>query len=942
MAGERWDRVRRLFEAALEKTPLERAAYLEGLAASDPDLRDEVASLLASHRSDTAFEVAPAPGITLHRTGALRSFAEKLAPSRVGPYRNLREIGEGGMGIVFEALQEAPVRRTVALKLIKWGMDTKEVIARFESERQALALMNHPNIASVYDAGATEEGRPYFAMEFVPGVPVTEYCDRERLNIRERLDLFVQVCEGVQHAHQKGVIHRDIKPTNVLVVVQDGKPVPKLIDFGVAKATSYRLTERTLQTVSGQLVGTPEYMSPEQAELANLDVDTRTDVYSLGVLLYELLVGALPFEPASLARGGFAEIQRRLREDEPPRPSTRFGGLGAGAPVAAARRRSEIKALHRQLRSDLDWIAMKALEKERGRRYASPSELAADIGRYLSDEPVLASPPSGVYRFRKFVRRHRMAVASVALLLLTLTLGVVGTTIGLIEARQAQRRALDEAAKATAVHEFLRDALGSADPFEGSGRDVTVVEMLDDAARRIGDSFADAPEIDAAIRNTVGLTYLNLGRHKDAEPLLQAALARRRRSSRGDSLDLAESLNAVARLHHAKGEYEEARTAAEEGLSMRRRLLGDRHPAVAESLHYLSEIVKDSGDYARAEALARESLSIRREAFAAGPQLRVAESLLGLSAALASQGELEEAETTHRESLEILKQIFGRDHLQVAVSLSSLGQLLNSKGDNRAAESALREALPILRRELPAEHEEVALGVTHLATVLQDKGEYREAEELFREALAIRKRLYGTEHPRIAESVNNIGVLFLTRNELEAAEPFLLEALAMNRRLYGEEHPNISDNLNNLAVVYRGRGDYRKAEDMFQAVLEMDRKQLGEGHPYVHATINNLAGLYARMGDYARAEAEHRRALEMQERALPAGHWQIANTRSLLGAVLTKAQRFAEAEPLLLESYPILEAHFGKTHDRTSAARERIVALYEAWGKAPLASSYRR
>jgi len=929
MTGERWDRIRRLSEAALERAPAEREAYLDGIAESD--LREEVAALLASHRSDTTSEAdGRAPGATVLEPDAVQSFEEKLTPSRVGPYRNLREIGEGGMGVVYEALQEAPVRRRVALKLIKWGMDTREVIARFESERQALALMNHPNIASVYDAGATDEGRPYFAMELVPGVPVTEYCDRERLPIRSRLDLFLQICDGVQHAHQKGIIHRDIKPTNVLVVVVDGKPVPKLIDFGVAKATSRRLTERTLETAHGQLVGTPEYMSPEQAELTNLDVDTRTDVYSLGVLLYELLVGAQPFDGAGVARVGFAEIQRRLREDEPPLPSTRVGGLGEKSTVSAANRRLEVQTLERQLRGDLDWITIKALEKDRARRYPSPSELAADIGRYLRFEPVLASPPSRAYRFGKFVRRHRVGVAAVALVLLALSLGIVGTTLGLIEARNAQRKALGEAAKATAVHEFLRDTLGSADPFEGSGRDVTVVEMLDDAATRIGESFDDEPEIEAAVRNAVGLTYLNLGRHEDAEPLLRTALDLRR--SAGDSLDLAESLNAIARLHHAKGDYTEARTAAEEGLAMRRRILGDRHPAVAESLHYVAAITNDQGDYPRAEALSRESLSIRRAAFA-GPHLRVAESLDGLSSALAAQGKLDEAEEAHRESLEILKRLYGSEHLQVAVNLSSLGRLLSSKGDHRPAEAVLREALPILRRELGDEHEQVALALTHLATVLQDKGEYREAEELFREALSIRKRLFGAEHPRIAESVNNLGVLFLNMDELDAAQPFFLEALAMNRSLYGEEHPNISDNLNNLAIVYRGKGDYRAAEEMFLAVLELDRKQLGEGHPYVHATINNLAGLYSRMGDLARAESEHRRALALQESALPEGHWQIANTRSLLGAVLTKAGRFAEAETLLVESYPVLSAHFGETHERTKAARERLDALHAAWRK---------
>ena len=384
-------------------------------------------------------------------------------PNQIGPYKILEKIGEGGMGVVYVAEQERPLRRRVALKLIKLGMDTKQVLARFESERQALALMDHPAVAKVFDAGTTPDGRPYFAMEYVQGVPLTEYCDRHKLTTRARLELFRKVCDGVQHAHQKAIIHRDLKPSNVLVAIQDEKPMPKIIDFGVAKATAQRLTEQTVYTELGALIGTPEYMSPEQAEMTGQNIDTRTDVYSLGVMLYEMLVGALPFEPKELRSAGFDEIRRKIREDDPPRPSTRVSSLGERSTITAKNRQTDPSRLQSQLRGDLDWITMKALEKDRTRRYGSPAELASDLGRHLGDEPVLASPPSTVYRARKFVRRHRVGVAVTAAGVLVLLAFAVTMTVQTGRTAAERDRANREArlAKASLLVMHGREALES-------------------------------------------------------------------------------------------------------------------------------------------------------------------------------------------------------------------------------------------------------------------------------------------------------------------------------------------------------------------------------------------------------------------------------------------------------------------------------------------------
>src|SRR5262245_42014060 len=370
----------------------------------------------------------------------------------IGPYKLVEQLGEGGFGVVFLAEQERPVRRNMALKIIKPGMDTRQVIARFEAERQALAMMDHPNIAKVYDAGATENGRPYFVMDLVQGVPITDYCDQCNLTTRERLELFITVCQAVQHAHQKGIIHRDLKPTNVLVAMQDGNPSPKIIDFGVAKAVGQRLTEHTLTTAFAQMVGSPLYMSPEQAELSPLGVDTRSDIYSLGVMLYELLAGTTPFDKDRLHDASYDELRRIIREEEPPRPSTRISTLAADlATTVAERRRTDARRLCEQVRGELDWIVMKCLEKDRNRRYETPSSLARDIERYLHDEPVQACPPSAVYRLKKFVRRNKIAAAFVLLLVGA----VAALAVSNIQTRRNERRAITESAKAKAVSDFL-------------------------------------------------------------------------------------------------------------------------------------------------------------------------------------------------------------------------------------------------------------------------------------------------------------------------------------------------------------------------------------------------------------------------------------------------------------------------------------------------------
>ena len=482
-----------IFSAAVEYyMPEQWEGYIVNACGDDEALRQRVRELLDAHRkSDSFFDredgMTEGPPIT------------ERAGTTIGPYKLLQQIGEGGFGVVYMAEQQEPVRRKVALKIIKPGMDTKQVVARFEAERQALALMDHPNIAKVLDAGATESGRPYFVMELVKGVPVTEYCDKNNLSTSERLSLFIQICRAVQHAHQKGVIHRDIKPSNVMVTLHDGHPVPKVIDFGVSKAISQQLTEKTLFTAYGQMIGTPQYMSPEQAEMSGLDVDTRSDVYSLGVLLYELLTGTTPLDSERLRTLAYAEMQRVIREEEPPRPSARVSTMGGELTVLAKHRSTDPKHLTQLLRGDLDWIVMKAMAKERGRRYESPSTFAADIERHLADEATEARPPSTAYQLRRFVRRNKGPVAAAAAVMLVLLLGIAGTTSGLITATRAKGLAQKEAIRARSAEESAASERGSAQklprprhariwrsPSELSGQLSTSVTKLSENASRLG------------------------------------------------------------------------------------------------------------------------------------------------------------------------------------------------------------------------------------------------------------------------------------------------------------------------------------------------------------------------------------------------------------------------------------------------------------------------
>ena len=803
MNPDRYDRLRELFLGAQRLEPAERRAFLEDACPDDASLVEDVEGLLRNQELASRFLESPAlgEGFALGEPGELGE-AESGAPRRIGGYAVGRLLGRGGFGEVYEAEQLEPVRRSVALKMIRPGMDSRHVLARFEAERQALAVMQHPGIAQVFDAGVTEGGRPWFAMERVPGEPITDYCDRRRLTIGQQLGVFLEVCDAIQHAHQKGVLHRDVKPSNVLVsehVVSEkgGRHRIKIIDFGVAKALDRSWSADSAFTVDGQVLGTPGYMSPEQAEGAG-DVDTRSDVYSLGALLYELLVGTPPFEAGALREAGFAEVQRILRDVDPPKPTTRLSASKEESTAVARSRATDSRSLARELRGDLEWITMRALEKDRARRYAAVSELAADVRRHLHHEPVLAGPPSAAYRASKFLRRHRVLAASALLVIVSGGTGL-GLALWQADVAAAERDHAQEQAKVkTAIVWYLVRVLGEADPITGEGRDARVVDALDRAATELPGAFPNEPLVEAGVRAVLGDLYGRLGSLPQAEGHLEWAHARWREHGivHRDSLATATSLALVRKFQGRFAEAEELfRTSLEES----RATLGEEDRLTIVLREGVAQMAFHQGRYAEAEEELRAVLVLRRRVF--GPEdPESLNAVNNLASALSEGGKHEEAARIRMEVLGTLERVSGPEHPHTVAVRLNLGTYLVDRGDCEEGRDHLHAAMRGMSASLGATHPKTQEVRRLLAQGLVKCERLDAAEAVYRELVHLETGVHGTDHRSTLEAKVRLADVLGRQRRFAEARGLLDGVLADQRLRFGEEH---EDTLRTLDLLDR-------------------------------------------------------------------------------------------------------------------------------------------
>jgi len=870
----------------------------------------------------------PAPGNQVVSPVSLEMLLEESG-RRIGRYELLHVLGEGGMGVVYRAQQDQPVKRQVALKIIKPGMDSKRVIARFEAEKQALALLDHPNIAHVYDAGTTENGRPYFVMEYVDGLTITEYCDHGKLTIERRLRLCLQVCDAVQHAHQKGIIHRDLKPSNIVVACDEQNAAPKIIDFGVAKAISAPLAEATMTTADSQLLGTPEYMSPEQADMANEDIDTRSDIYSLGVLLYVLLAGILPYDSQTFRQGGVEHMRKVIREVDPKTPSTRLARLGEEATKLAESRGTEPEALVKRLHRELEWIPLKAMRKDRSERYRSASELADDINNYLEGAALRAGPPSALYRLKKSLRRNRAWVAGI---LAVLIVSLIGTTISLIFAL-GQSRARGEA---QTLSDFLRHTvLESLDPFMVGGRQITIRSVWDTVAKDLQGKFQNTPMVEAEIRHNIGFAYWSLGLYEQHELHMGRALAICRAQQGDEDPTTLQWTKELGWGYFHGSRYEEAEKLFAEAAEGMRRVLGEEDARTLDSMGALGMAYCMQGRFREAEQLFTPIMEAAR-------RMGIEEYYLGGAAwGYRLTGRYEEAERAAIAALEFYRRQHGNTDYVTLQLMRVVGELYWDMGRYDEAEQSLREAANGWRDAWGEEHPETLWTSTALGWLCHSQGRYQEAESLLRRTLETARRVISEAHFVTAQAMHALGMVYLSQRRYDEAEPLLSDARAILGRILGKENWATLKVTNTLARLYTMQDRHDEAEKLFAGATVARQRNLGDGHPDTLESVNGFGVLRRKQERYDEAESLFHQALDGRQVKLGPDHPACSESMHELAVLYIAQKNHEKAAPLLVEAYNGREAKLGPEHPHTIDSLNQLLSLYESWNKPDEAAKWR-
>jgi eukaryotic-like serine/threonine-protein kinase len=985
-----------LFDQALQLPVSERVAFLDR-ECQDPGLKARVLALLAADVASQSpldalgeqTRMIGDPAATgLFRPAPKSEEAEGVVIA--GRYKLRQQIGEGGMGTVWMADQTEPVKRKVAVKLIRVERgQSKTILARFEAERQAIALMDHPHIAKLLDAGTTETGSPFFVMELVKGIPLTEFCDAHKLGIAERLNLFQQICSAVQHAHQKGIIHRDLKPSNILVESHDGKPVPKVIDFGLAKATTgLQLTEHTMFTAFGSVMGTPLYMAPEQATFNAVDVDTRADVYALGVVLYELLTGTTPLTKETLKKAALDELLRLVREQEAPTPSSRLSSADS-LPSVSANRQIEPQKLGRFVKGELDWIVLKALSKERDRRYETANGFAKDIERFLNHEPVTAGPVTAGYRLKKFVQRNRGQVIAASLLCFALLAGVIGTTLGLIEAKKQERlaeqraegerlakleaqaneklagerlvqveaekkRADEEKQIAQAVKDFLQtkllaqaDTKAQANELLRAGGQAaevnpnpTIRELLDRAATELASdkieaNFLNQPLVQAEILLTVGGAYLGVGEAATGIPFLTRSLELFKAKVGPDHPDTLTSMNNLSAAYKAAGKPDLALPLYEETLKLRRAKLDPDHPDTLISMNNLALVYKAAGKLDVALPLFEETLKLKKAKF--GPDHPDTFTSMGnLAAGYHAAGKLDLALPLYEETLKLRKTKLGLHHPTTLISMNNLADAYRDAKKLDKALPLFEETLELKKAKLGLDHPSTLTTMNNLALVYKAAGKLDLALPLFEETLKLRKAKLGFDHPDTLQSMNNLAGEYQAAGKLDKALPLFEETLELKKAKLGPDHPSTLTTMNNLGRAYCVAKHYDKAVPALTEFVAAKRKQSKKNDPKFADVLAQASMELLTCDQFAAAEEMLRESLAIREQTQP-NALPTFNTHVRLGGALLGQKKYAEAEPLLLKGYEGLKAREKSIPSQAAnlipEALDRLIELYTATNK---------